>query len=494
MSPRSALLLLLVACPGVAAAQDSPDEQARRLLDEGKSYWAQGKFKQAVDNYNTIVTGFASTSSVDDALLEIGRYYMDVENDAEKAREAFDQVAKRYPQSDGAPGAYIYLGRLALERASSPAELEDALAQFRRVQTLYPRSDWVPSALYAAGRVHRKAGRLAESVESSRRVSLEYPSSNAAPAAQFEIGQSLALLGEPRQAMEEFQQVRNRHPGTEWAARALERVTALYRLHGGAKPSFTLDPSYALVGGDVLKGVRALLMNPAGTLWVASDKAKSVVPFDAQGKMGPSLATVEPRSLSLSPRRDKLLAVAKLAVRIGPKDIKTFAVPGDKPGIPETLEHVAAAVVTPGGSTLVADEKKKRVYRYDAKFEFAGTFPDAKEREVTRMAVDDEGGIVLLDRGERTVRVYDEAGTLLRTVALRGGGFELRRPADFAVDPFRNTYVADEEAGVLVFSPKGEVLATIAGEELQRPRALTLDPSGALLVYDERSQRVLRYK
>ena len=55
--------------------------------------------------------------------------------------------------------------------------------------------------------------------------------------------------------------------------------------------------------------------------------------------------------------------------------------------------------------------------------------------------------------------------------------YELRKPVDVAVDAMRNTYVADEQAGVLLFSPQGQLLATLASEELQRPKALTLDPN-----------------
>src|SRR4029078_4557791 len=94
---------------------------------------------------------------------------MEVEGNADKAREAFELVTKRYPQSDGAPGAYYYLGLLTLVRARSAAELDDALAQFTRVQRLYPRSEWVARALYGASLTHRKAGRLPEGVEAGRR-------------------------------------------------------------------------------------------------------------------------------------------------------------------------------------------------------------------------------------------------------------------------------------------------------------------------------------
>jgi TolA-binding protein len=485
------VLLALVFLASPLHAQKRPSEQARSLLEEGRAYREQGKLKQALDSFSTIVSSYADTDSVDDALLEIGRYHMEVDGDLEKARQTFEQVTKQYPQSDGAPGAYYSLGRLALNRATTAAELDDALAQLGRVQRLYPRSDWVARALYASGLVHRKAGRLAEVIEIERRVALEYPRDEAAPAAQFEIGRCYALLGEPRQAMEEFQQIRNRFPDSEWARHALNRITALYRLYGTGKPTFGPDASYTLALGDILKDVSAIMTTPDGTLWIASGKTKSAVPVSTQGKAGATLPLEDPRSLSLSPKSDVVVS-GRMAVRIG-KDIKTFAVPGDKPGELQALEGIQAALVLPGGSFLVADEKRKRVYRYDDQFRYQGPFPDAKEREVTRMTVDGEGGIVLLDESDRSVRFFDVAGRPLRAIGARGTGYEMKKPVDVAVDFFRNTYVADADGAVYVFGMQGQLLTALTGE-LKRPRALTLEADGAVLVYDDKMERILRYR
>ena len=158
--PRHPLLVLaLVALALPAPAQEPPDEQPRPLLEDGRAYRAQGKPKQALDNFNIVVSSFPSTDSVGTALLEIGRYRMEVEGDAEKARAAFEQVTKQYARSDAAPGAYHNLGLLTLQRATTAAEIDDALAQFARVETLYPRSPWVPRSLQAAALAHRPAGR-----------------------------------------------------------------------------------------------------------------------------------------------------------------------------------------------------------------------------------------------------------------------------------------------------------------------------------------------
>src|SRR5262249_20547384 len=421
--PRTLALVLLL--PSLALAQQtSPEEQARGLLEDGRTYRTQGKNKQAMDNFQTIVSGFPNTSYVDDALLEIGRYYLEVDGDVAKPRDAFEQVTKRFPQSDGAPGAYYYLGRLTMERATSAADLDDALAQFARVQRLYPRSEWVPRALYATALAHRKSGKLAEATDDARRVALEHPSSDAAPAAQFELAQDLALSGEFRPAMEEFQQVRNRYADSEWAPRALDRITALYRLYGTGKPVFAADPAYSVGAGDTLKDVRGIVMTPARTLWVASDKVKSAVPFGPDGKMGPSLSGEDLQGLTLAPSGD-LVVVAARAVRFGPKNLQTFAIPGNKPGETEPLEKLAAAVVTQAGSVLVADEKKKKVYRFDGRYQYQGVFGDAKERQVSRIVLDSEGGIVMLDRDEKAVRVWDDSGRALRAIAARGQGYEL---------------------------------------------------------------------
>jgi hypothetical protein len=227
-------------------------------------------------------------------------------------------------------------------------------------------------------------------------------------------------------------------------------------------------------------------------LWIASEKAKAAIPIDTSGKLGASFSAEEIRTLSLTPKGE-LVVAARTAVRFGPKDIKSFAVPTDK-GVPESLEKITAAAVTQNGSILVADEKRNRVCRYDAQFQYQGPFPDAKPHSIVRLLVDGEGGIVMLDDDEKTVRVYDEAGKLLRTVGGKGANPELKHPTDVAVDAARNLYISDEEAGVLVVSPNGKLLTTVSGEALKRAKALTLDPSGAILAYDDKAQRVVRFQ
>ncbi len=230
--------------------------------------------------------GFAATDAVDDALLEIGRYRLEVDGDVDKARAAFDQVAKQFPQSDSAPGAYYYLGLMTLNRATSTAELDDAQAQFSRLMTLYPGSDtWVPKALQAQGLVLRKAGKFPRRSSRSGGPASSTPRARRRPRLSSRSASCSRFSAQPFAAMEEMQAVRNHFPESPEARIALDRITALYRLHGSGKPVFSHDPSYSVGIGDTLKEVRALLMTPEGVTWIASEKTKSAVSFDASGKM-----------------------------------------------------------------------------------------------------------------------------------------------------------------------------------------------------------------
>jgi hypothetical protein len=227
-------------------------------------------------------------------------------------------------------------------------------------------------------------------------------------------------------------------------------------------------------------------------VWISVVAASLTEKVDATGRPTESLSAEQPRALSIGPRGELVFA-ASASVRVGPSDVRSLTTPPDKPGgNPRPLDKVLAAALTRGGSLLVSDEDREKVLRFDAKGQLLGTFPpqDAARRHVTRLLIDGEGAVVWLDREEKTVRVWDETGKAVRAIGPAG----FRKPVYVAVDPFRNLYVADEEQGVLVFDAQGRPLSTLAGPELRRPKALTLDPTGAVLVYDDKAERVLRYR
>lgn len=489
-------LLLSLAASALATisaqAQPRPDDQAKRLLEDGRSDLANGRARQGLDALQTIVSGFPNSPYADDALLDIGRYAEEVEKNPAKAREVYDQIAKRYPQSDAAPGAYLQMGRIAFATAASQGAYDDALANFQRVIRLYPESAFVPHALVASAAVFRRASKYDSAIDSARRAVLDHPASDIAPEAQYELALSLVMAGDIPAGIEEFQRVRSAYPASPAAARALNATTALFRLYGGDRPVFVKDPAFSLVAGDVLKDVRSLCVTPLGITWIASNKTKSAVSYDQNFKLGTSLSSEDPQTLSLSPAGDVVFA-AKLAVKTGSGGVFSFAVPSDKPGEMEPIDRIGAATLLVSGDTLVSDLKRKRVLRFKGNT-FASVFPDRSEREVIKMLTTPRGEVAMLRKDDKSIEFFDESGRLTSKLGPRGAGFEWKKPVDAAMDMFSNLYVVDEDQGVFVFSPKGALLTTFGVADVKKSRAIAIDLTGAALVYDDRTETLVRFK
>lgn len=475
-------------------AQTPPraDDQARRLLEDGRTDLANGRARQGLDALQTIVTGFPNSVYADDALLDMGRYAEDVEKNLPKAREVYDQIAKRYPQSDSAPGAYLQMGLIAFKTAANQAAMDDALANFQRVIRLYPESRFVPHALVATAGVFRRGARYDSAIDAARRAVLDYPSSELAPEAQFELAQSLAMAGDSQNAIEEFQRVRSAYPGSPAAARALNASTALFRLYANDRPVFMKDQGFSLTAGDVLKDVRSIAVTPEGAMWIASNKTKSAVSFDQALKLGTSIAAEDPQTLSISPQGEVVFA-GKLAVRIGAAGVAAFAVPSDKPGVMEPIDRIGAATVMVSGDTLISDVKRKRVLRFKGDT-FASVFPDRSEREVIKLLTTPRGEAVMLRKDDKSIEIFDDSGRLVSKIGPRGPGFEWKKPVDVTIDAFSNLYVADEDQGIFLFSAKGQLLATFGASDVKKSRAVAIDLTGAALVYDDRTETIVRFK
>lgn len=486
-----AALLVFGSAP-LFAQPPRADDQARRLLEDGRTDLANGRARQGLDALQTIVTGFPNSAYADDALLDMGRYAEDVEKNLPKAREIYDQIAKRYPQSDSAPGAYLQMGLIAFKTAANQVAIDDALANFQRVIRLYPESRFVPHALVASAAVFRRGARYDSAVDAARRAVLDYPTSDLAPEAQFELAQSLAMAGDRENAIEEFQRVRSLYPASPAAGRALNATTALFRLYANERPLFLKDPGFSLLAGDVLKDVRSIAITPEGVTWIASNKTKSAVSFDQALKVGPSVAAEDPQTLSISPQGDVVFA-GKLAVRIGASGVAAFSVPSEKPGVMEPIDRIGAATVMVSGDTLISDLKRKRVLRFKGDT-FASVFPDRSEREVIKLLTTPRGEAVMLRKDDKSVEIVDDSGRLVLKIGPRGPGFEWKKPVDVTIDAFSNLYVADEDQGIFVFSPRGELMAAFGATDVKKSRAIAIDLTGAALVYDDRTETIVRFK
>lgn len=487
-------VLLTGAIPALAQA---PSDLARQHLESGLQFYEQQRYNQALNDFQIIVSSMGDTEYADDALLRIGQYYLEVEGNLTEAAQNFQTLLERYPTGDKAPGAYYYLGMVALGSSLETEGVDDAMANFQRVIRLYPQSPFVPAALAATGAALGRSHRWDEAIAAYYRVVSEHPNSPWAAGAQLALGRATARSGDREQAMMELQRVRNRYPDSEEAKQALDFLTVLYRFYVlpelGRPVTYQLDSRFETSMGDRYDDVLALRLSSDG-VHVLERGRKRLINLDRSGQLVGTQSAADPRGLSVDTRGTTIVANEKQVI-VGTTPM-VLSIP-DNDG-PKPLERVRAAARDRLGDLYVWDDDENKIFRFDSEGQLKGPFPDNTERDVLRLEVDPAGNLVILDEDDRSVQVFSPRGVRVANIQRRAGGWELRRPADIAIDDSGYLYVLDEdEAQLAVFDPSYQFVMllprqSLGGGALDEPITLDVDPSGDLYVYDDDAKSVVR--
>jgi TolA-binding protein len=482
--------------PALAATQAPASDTARKHLESGIQFYEQGRYKQALNDF-AIVVSMDDSEFADDALLKIGEYYLEIEENFDQARENFDRVLHQYPTKDAAPGAYYYLGLVTLRSRFGAQAVDDSLANFQRVIRLYPQSRWVAAALFSTGVALERRGGWEQAIDSYFRVVSEYPGSRWAPGAQLGIGRCSVRLDKPMEGMIEIQRSRNRFPESPEADEALNWLTLLFRFYGlpqlGRPISFKPDPSFSPRMSQKFKDVQSVRISPSGIHLLEKGRDR-VITFDHNGKLVGTKAAADPQSLTVDPRGTTVLANDK-GLRIGERHL-VLAIP-ENDG-PKPLDNLRVAVRDRLGDLFVYDDSQKKVLRFNPNGELISSFPDSSRREILRLEVDRIGNLILLAKKDRSVDVYSPAGRRVAHIARRGEQWEFKKPTDIAVDPAGYFYLLDEElAQVAVFDPSYRFLTLLSSDNLsgvlKKPISLDVDGSGDIYVYDDGPKKLFRF-
>ena len=315
----------------VLHAQGNTEEFARRQYESGVAFMQNGRYAEALKDFQAVLESFAHSSVADNALLQIALYQLEVPHDTAAAQGTVERLLKDYPETDSAPMAYVLSGRIALAKGRAPADVDSALASFERVPRLFPNDEAVPAAGFYAGDTLRIVRRTEEALERFRRVSMEFPRS--VWAARARIGAGLCLVAGDRapRALEELQRVRFQLPESAEGAEALNLNTILYRLYvrAPAQPAYAFSTRFAGTDGAKLKDIVGVQFDPSGNLLVGHKLGVSV--FDPKGKLLRTASAEEPSAFFLD-ERQRLVTVRKDALVADRGEVTRVSMPmTDKP-------------------------------------------------------------------------------------------------------------------------------------------------------------------
>jgi TolA-binding protein len=490
--PGILILVLALTSQARFAAQGSED-LARRQYESGRSFIQNGRYTEALKDFQAVVDSFPQSAVADDALLDIALYHLDVARDNAAAQAAADRLLKDFPASDSAPMAYVLVGRLITAKSRAAADVDTALASYERVPRLFPSSPAVAAARFYTGDTLRLVRRTDDALQNFRRVSLEYPRSIWAARADLAAAANLVDSDRATQAFGRLQRIRQQFPDSPEAITALNLNTILYRLYLRKPAAYAFAGRF--IGGekDRFRDVIGLSVDESSRILLGHKQGVTI--FDAKGTLVRTVAALEP-SAFFTDGRDRIVVARAdvLAAEKGAPVLVAVPVPGK---VPRQIEEMAAVITMSGGDRLIADRKGKVVVRASPTGKWISNFASLNAERLARNEFDD---VAIIDRDTRSVVIVDRDGKPLSRIAAKGANYQFDDPADIAFDALGHLYVLDgRKAVIYVFGPKNRLVATIASTmkgpgALVKPRAMALDRAGRLYVYDESSQRIQVYQ
>jgi len=497
MRTRSIVALAIVISIGVSLTAQSGEDLPRRQYESGLSFFKGQRYAEALKDFQAIIDSFPRSLVADNALLQVALYQIDVAQDLGSAQSAIDQLLKAYPETDSAPMAYVVGGRISMAKGRTASDVDSAVASFERVERLFPGNDAVPAAGFYAGEALRLVRRHEEALVRYRRVTASYPSSPWAARANLAAGYCLVQADRAAAALPEVQRVRQMMPASREAEAALNINSILYRLHVRAPkgPAFTFSGRFIGPDKSNFDDVIGVKIDPLNRILLGFNKGIAV--FDAKGTLTSTVTAQNPSAFFLD-EANRIVFAREGALHTERVATMALTVPQVAPKPPRPMEEMPAALMMSSGHRLVVDKKEKTVVRYDPGGRYLGTFMPAINTE--RMALNSLDDVAVIDKDAKAITILDRDGKPLSKIMTKGANYQLDEPVDLGFDRLGYLYVLDRgKSSVFVFGPRNRLITsfTIAEKDpgaFTKARALGLDASGRLYIFDEKSKRIQVYQ
>ncbi len=494
------VVCVALAAPGPAPSQASPPspETVERLFRAARDLERDGQAVQARRAYTQLLDADPQGPRAPDALLGLARLSWPINDPAELGARTYDAaaladaedrlqtIAKKFPGAPAAAEAWWRLALLHLAPGSPQWRPDDGLAQLTTLLRLHPSSPQAPLALALAARLHAEAGRFPRARGLAFRLLLDWPDHPAAARGWLALAEADAREGRFPDALREAGRARQIAFGRDErvARQALGWSTILDRIafsaRRGARPfEFTPGPEMIFTGKP-----RRLAVGADGALLATLPGDEALASFPVDGAAPSQRAAAGAQFIAVD--EWGRVWVGGGATVVGPPGVGSFT-------LPDRAEIVGLAPSS-ARSVWVADERGRRVFRFEVGAGIAATARLGEKPELIAVAKDGLGGAWVLDgRGPRIVDVGPDGATKIAT-PLTG---EARDPVDIDVDALGNVYVLDAESpAILLYSPTGKLvlrqpLPKDGEPAFPHPALLAVDQRGAVAVYDARKKKAI---
>lgn len=511
LRPAALLLALMLgfAAPPLVAAGRPEDPAARRLFQEAQKRLQAGDTSGALTEFGLLIQQFPNDVLAAKALLQTLELRRGQEDEV-GAEAALKRLKGDYGRTPEGAAALVIEGEMAIEKARSAADYEEARSSFRRVSLLfgsneYPTLDARVLARLRSAEVGLQLGDRRGALTELLAAIEDEPPGRWRGRAKLLYGRT--LLADPERAAAALQILQElADEGPDGNGQKAEPSTSTAAERTGAKRLIALahrqvvrpkagQPQWSRVARYPLSGL--VLREPDG---VAAAEDGRIVVVDGRAELvaliGEQGEVVGQRPLP-DAGRPAFSAFGAPYVLAGPQIVLPFDGQNvqflqPKAGKEVPLKGMTAAVRSPFGDWYVLakgwdgllnyqsprqgqeiltgqrydltdlerdlfgrlyllDAASKRILRLSVDRRTVETMVQGSWKKAAALAIDALGNFYVLDRGNRRIEIYDAQGKLKGAAGPSlGGGIELKDPQDLAVDGSGRLVLTDRKLPFVV--------------------------------------------
>lgn len=457
------------------------ENAAERLFFNAQTFLAAGKYQEALTDLENVTKLHPRSPFASQALLEIGRYHLEVAGDDGKAQEYFGKTLAQYPTSPEAPAAYYYQAVIVDKNGDSPQALEGAIANLIRMENLFPNNPWRSGALYLFGKISMRLGQYDQALTHFQRLEFNYPQSEFLPNALFLSAKVAYYKGFPDKAERILARRQAKFPNSKDGQLVRDLLRVLSRMRA---PSigYTLDRSFFASTPKTFQNPSALGISWNGRMGVRDSRGVFQADLDGDNK---ARTPVKDARNFCTDAAGNLLVVFENRISNTNASISF----GNLAGGSGPLREIRGAAIDGYGRLFVIDNNTRDVRSFLANGKPLRNFAISKPKQI---AAFEERIWVLNSDGNS----FTEIGPNLETDT-----FSLKAVSniqDFCFDALGHVYVLHDKGSQLSVFDKELVAKTTIGLKtgtwpLKKAEAVAVDASGALYLADKKTGAVFRF-
>ena len=337
-------------------------------------------------------------------------------------------------------------------------------------------------------------------------LELEYPRTPAAVAGRADLARLLALRGDLPAAILQAQAFRNESTDEAHRKRMLDFTTIVARRLRSKTPSSLfaasdLIPVRGLMDTDEPTG---LVVLPDGAFLLVDSGAKRLYRVEPGLETAARVLEKERTTAAASWAGGSLIVGVKTGLMVIPGD-RLLSTAGAWDNKPRRIQNVRSMAVNSRDELFVVDgDYDKGLLRCDR--DAASCSPWAQSGKLRTVKVGPSDFVLTLDDKD-AVRLYNDRGKLLVTLAPMAGGLRIEDIADVAVDRAYSIYRLDAKnrrvvVDALRVAADGSYTADLVGvaaihandRGLKNPSALAVTNDGEVVVADKGTSRFVRFR